>query len=207
MGHDDNIKDSWMLLRNSHTNALEELYNGHYLGMINFGIKLTGDREFANDCIVQLLIELWDKRQQLPHVENVRAYLLTCLKHKIIAEVKAQQTRNESHHSLLTIQDNEEMSYEDNLIRLQSDKAMKKKLSQALDKLTLRQKELLKLKFYDKLDYDEIALQSGISKRTAYNIIYDALKILKTEFYTNNENGSLLTDAILLTLLISLLAQ
>lgn len=207
MGHDDHIKDAWLLLRSSHASALEELYNGHYLGMINFGIKLTGDREFTNDCIIQLLIELWDKRKQLPHVENVRAYLLTCLKHKIIAEIKARQTRNDSHHSLHTIQDNEEMPYEAYLIRLQSGKAIKEKLSRALNKLTARQKELLKLRFYDKLDYDEIAKQSNISKRTAYNIIYDALKILKTEFYASNENGTFLTDAILLTLLISLLAQ
>jgi RNA polymerase sigma-70 factor (ECF subfamily) len=97
-------EDAWALLRNGDENALLSLYNHHYLGLINFGIKVTGDRAFTNDCITQLLIELWDKRASLPSVKNVRGYLLTSLKHKIFFEIKAKQIRDSKLNALQAFQ-------------------------------------------------------------------------------------------------------
>ncbi len=177
------IEDAWELLKNGDQNALLALYNQHYLGLINFGIKISGDRTFANDCITQLLIELWDKRCQLPLVKNVRAYLLTSLKHKIFFEIRAKQIRDARLDAMQAFQNGEELPYEEFLIQLQSNEVLKKKLNKALAKLTPRQKQLLKMKFFEDIDYDEIARLCNITRRTAYNIIHDALKVLRIEFY------------------------
>ena len=101
-------EDAWELLRNGDEHALLVLYNQHYLGLINFGIKITGDRAFTNDCITQLLIELWDKRNHLPVVQNVRSYLLTSLKNKIYFEIKAKQTRDLKLSAMQTFGNDEE---------------------------------------------------------------------------------------------------
>lgn len=175
--------EAWDLLRNGDQNALLNLYNEHHLGLINFGIKLTGDREFSNDCITQLLIELWDKRAHLPEVNNVRSYLLTALKHKIFFEIKSLNTRRVKNHELLNYEDAEEMPFEELLIQLQSNEVLRRKLAKAFSKLSPRQKQLLKLKFFDDNSYEEISQTCNITTRTAYNIIYDSLKVLKTEFF------------------------
>ena len=189
--------DAWLLLRTGDENALLELYNQHYPGLINFGIKMTGDRAFSNDCITQMLIELWDKRAGLPAVENVRAYLLTCLKHKILFEIKAEQLRNSRLHSIQLFMEDTELSYEEYLIYGQSDKALQEKLAAALAQLTARQKELLKMRFFDDMDYDEISRYCHITRRTAYNIIHDALKSLRTSLYSK-ENADCVPDNVLL---------
>jgi RNA polymerase sigma-70 factor (ECF subfamily) len=176
-------EDAWVLLRNGDENALLALYNHHYLGLINFGIKITGDRAFANDCITQLLIELWDKRANLPISKNVRSYLLTSLKHKIFFEIKAKQIRDSKLNTLQAFQNGEELPYEELLIQLQTNEGLKKKLNKAFAKLTTRQKQLLKMKFFEDIDYDEIASLCNITRRTAYNIIHDSLKILRAELY------------------------
>jgi RNA polymerase sigma-70 factor (ECF subfamily) len=176
-------EDAWALLRNGDENALLSLYNHHYLGLINFGIKVTGNRTFAHDCITQLLIELWDKRANLPSVKNVRGYLLTSLKHKIFFEIKAKQIRDSKLHTLQAFQNGEELPYEELLIQLQTNEGLKKKLNKAFAKLTPRQKQLLQMKFFDDVDYDEIANVCNITRRTAYNIIHDSLKILRAELY------------------------
>ena len=176
-------EDAWALLKNGDENALLSLYNHHYLGLINFGIKITGDRTFANDCITQLLIELWDKRANLPSVKNVRGYLLTSLKHKIFFEIKAKQIRDSKLNTLQAFQNGEELPYEELLIQLQTNEGLKKKLNKAFAKLTPRQKQLLQMKFFDDVDYDEIANVCNITRRTAYNIIHDSLKILRAELY------------------------
>ena len=177
------IVDAWNLLKNGDENALLALYNQHYLGLINFGIKITGDRDFANDCITQLLIELWDKRAQLPVVKNIRCYLLTSLKHKIFFEIKAKQTRDSKLDTIQAFQGKEELPYEELLIQIQTNEVLKKKLNKAFAKLTPRQKQLLKMKFFEDVDYDEIARHCNITRRTAYNIIHDSLKVLRTELY------------------------
>jgi len=176
-------EDAWTLLRNGDENALLSLYNHHYLGLINFGIKVTGDRAFANDCITQLLIELWDKRANLPPVKNVRGYLLTSLKHKIFFEIKSKQIRDSKLNTLQAFQNGKELPYEELLIQLQTNEGLKKKLNKAFAKLTSRQKQLLRMKFFDDVDYDEIARHCNITRRTAYNIIHDSLKILRAELY------------------------
>ena len=94
----------------------------------------------------------------------------------------------ESHaHSLA---DQAESSYEEYITEIQTDLILKEKLTKSLNHLTERQKELLQLKFFDDLDYDEIALRCNISKRTAYNIVYDALKILKDVLKKENNDDS-----------------
>lgn len=172
----------WALLQSGNHQALLSLYNSHYLGLMNYGVKLTGNRELTYDCITQLLLRLWDTREKLPPVENVRSYLLTCLRRELMATLKLESTRQTRNRNIQRSMDDAEQSYEECIIQLQTSKALQEKLTRALDKLTEREKELLKLKFFDDLDYDEIAATCGITKRTAYNIIHTAIKTLKGEF-------------------------
>ena len=197
-------EDAWVLLRNGDENALLALYNHHYLGLINFGIKITGDRAFANDCITQLLIELWDKRANLPIAKNVRSYLLTSLKHKIFFEIKAKQIRDSKLNMLQAFQNGEELPYEELLIQLQTNEGLKKKLNKAFAKLTTRQKQLLKMKFFEDVDYDEIASLCNITRRTAYNIIHDSLKILRAELYEIEKDYIAINSSTLLMIAVIL---
>ena len=197
-------EESWELLRNGDENALLALYNDHYLGLINFGIKVTGDRAFTNDCITQLLIELWDKRATLPDVENVRSYLLTSLKHKIFFETKGKQIRDSKLTAIQAFENGEELPYEELLIQLQTNEGLKKKLNNAFTKLTPRQKQLLRMKFFDDADYDEIAHVCNITKRTAYNIIHDSLKVLKAELYKIEKDHVEINSSTLLMIAIIL---
>jgi RNA polymerase sigma factor (sigma-70 family) len=178
----------WAKLKAGDQNALLELYNVHYLGLINYGIKLTGNRSLANESITQVLLRLWDNRNRLPEVENVRSYLLTCLRNEMLAELKSESNRLTKNQLLKFTGESCEASYEEYLIAIQSNREMKERLFRAFDKLTAREKELLKLKFFEDLDYDEIASRCRITKRTAYNIIHAAVKTLKVELVQQKGN-------------------
>lgn len=192
---------TWNEFTNGSEEGLHNLYRQHYLGLINYGVKLSGDRQYSNDCIVEMLLGLWEKRAKLPAVENVRSYLLTCLRTVMLQHIRSDKLREvkESHAHSLT--DQMELSYEDHITRIQTDLIIKDKLTKSLNKLTERQKELLQLKFFDNLDYDEIAAKCNISKRTAYNIVYDALKILKDDLKKEgNEDSYYLLSVVSLLL-------
>ena len=173
---------TWIRLQTGDQHALLELYNQHYVGLMNYGMKLTGQRELTGGCITQILLRLWDNRTRLPVVENVRSYLLTCLRRELMAEIKTESNRMRNNRLFLQVAPKEESSYEEYLVQLQHNKELKDRLANALDQLTQREKELMQLKFFEDLDYDEIAARCNITKRTAYNIIHAALKTLKANF-------------------------
>ena len=175
---------TWTQLQNGQQHALLELYNQHYVGLMNYGMKLTGQRELTSECITQILLRLWDSRARLPVVENVRSYLLTCLRRELMAEIKMEANRMRNNKRFRDMTPSEECSYEEYLVKLLHNKELKDRLEKALGQLTQREKELMRLKFFEDLDYDEIAARCNITKRTAYNIIHAALKTLKASFAT-----------------------
>jgi RNA polymerase sigma factor (sigma-70 family) len=181
--------ETWAQLQKGNQQALLALYDRHYIGLLNYGIKLTGNRELTRDCITQILLRLWDNRAKLPPVENVRSYLLTCLRREMIGELKGETARTNRNIVVQRSLSDAELPYEEYLIESQTNKALREKLSRAFEKLTEREKELLRLRFFEDLDYDEIAAQCSITKRTAYNIIHTAIKTLKADFnYQPNFN-------------------
>ena len=175
-------QEIWIQFKNGNRDAILSLYNAHYLGLMNYGLKLTGDRDLTNDCITQILLRLWEKRDKLPLVENARSYLLTCLRRELFAVLKSNINHTEKCLSMQKDCDQAEPSYEDYIIQLQTDKILHQKVAKAIGKLTERERELLRMKFFEDMGYDEIAAHCCISKRTAYNIIYTSLKLLRADF-------------------------
>ena len=178
----------WNELMKGNPQSLLDLYSTHYIGLINYGIKLTGNRELTRDCITQVLIKLWDRRNGLPEVSNPRSYLLACLKNELLNELRKSKRCLQFEDCLPEI-DVVEISYEQRLINQQCDEATRKKLSIAFSHLTEREKELLQMKFFEGMSYDEIASRGKITKRTAYNIIHAAIKNMKGEFFGSSQKN------------------
>lgn len=166
--------DTWNALLKGDATALENFYNQHYISLLNHGIKFTGNRELTKDCIFQLFLKLWDNREKLPSLLNVRSYLITCVHNDLLQHIKKNNTQKDN-----DINADNESSYEDYLIEVQHNEELQRKLMTAFRKLTEREKELLRLKFFEDMGYDEISVKCCITKRTAYNIIHGALKTLK----------------------------
>jgi RNA polymerase sigma-70 factor (ECF subfamily) len=170
----------WSLLKAGDPQALLALYDEYYIGLTRYGLKLTADPELTRDCITQVLLRLWDKRDRLPPVEHIRSYLFTCLRRELLSEQKSGHLRIIREGRSQREAEQEVISYEECLIRTQTNLEIREKLAGAFSRLTRREKELLRLKFFEVYSYDEIALQCGINKRTAYNIIHHALNTLRT---------------------------
>lgn len=176
----------WKAFINGDQNAMMDLYQLNYVGLLNYGHHILPDRDQLNDHLMQMLLNLWEKRSRLPEIENVRSYLMTCFR-RFILNRRKQEVWEDLYEKPIDMEQNTEISYEDQLIQLQKDNDLKSKLHRGMAKLTARQRELLQLKFFEDFSYDEIAKQCDISKRTAYNIVHDALKILRTEL-SDGEN-------------------
>jgi len=107
-------------------------------------------------------VELWQSKSRIP-VTSVRAYLLKSLKYKIL---KSHRQRRR----LLPIGDGHsafEWSHEDRLIAGERDAEKSRKVLNALDRLSNRQKEIVYLKYFQNLSYEEISDVMNINYQVA----------------------------------------
>jgi len=84
------------------------------------------------------------------------------------------ETVDTEHQSIL-----KEQSYEYLLIESQTSSLQKEKIYRALNHLTVAQREIIQLKFYDGLNYEQIAVMLNLKTRTVYNHVYEAISKLR----------------------------
>lgn len=172
----------WERLRISDKDAFFDLYKELYYPLVNFGIRVCADADISSEATDQVFTTIWEKHESLNRVDNVEAYLRTFLKRKLLRIMERKRKINDALFNAGAEGDWMEMSYEEFIVKVQSDELVRHQLKTALEKLTFRQKQLIHLKFFDGLSYEQIAEQTSQTIKTAYNTIYDALKILRKEF-------------------------
>lgn len=171
-------KSLWQQLREGDKNALFELYDDMYFHLVRYGLSVHGDSDLVKDCISQLFLKLWDRHHRLNEVDNVQSYLFTALRRLIIDHVNTQNKAATSMRSMP--QESPAVpSYEEMIIARENDEEFRKDLRAALKALSPKQIELIRLKFFENLSYQEIASLSSQSVKTSYNTIYDAIKLLR----------------------------
>jgi len=169
----------WRSFKSGKIEALFVIYELLYEDLWRGGKEITPDNELIKDAIHQFFIYLWDKRTSLSQPQNLRNYLLVSLKRSLIAELKKNGRLNER----IFLYDEElTLSPEDGLIVAETSFALALKMKLAIDKLSARKQELVRLKYYEGLSYEEISAITALSIRTVYNKLYEAIKFLKEEF-------------------------
>lgn len=162
--------------------AFFDLYAALYYPLVNFGIRVCADADTSSEATDLVFTTIWEKHESLSRVDHVEAYLRTFLKRKLLRILERKRKINDALFNAGADGEWMEMSYEEFIVKVQSDELVQHQLKNALEKLTFRQKQLIHLKFFDGLSYEQIAEQSNQTIKTAYNTIYDALKILRKEF-------------------------
>ena len=171
-------EEVWNLLRKDNDLALVHLYNKFVDDIYHYGERITHDKELIKDCIQDIFVELWSNRKNLPEVHFLKHYLYKSLKRAIIKKLERnrklfEKALSEDHDIKIVL------SYESQLINLQISEQQQKRLLQSLNSLPVKQKEAITLKFLDGFSYQEVADILSISVKSAYNLIYRALALLK----------------------------
>jgi RNA polymerase sigma factor (sigma-70 family) len=166
----------WESFRNGDKEAFATLFRGHYDALYRYGSKFTGNAAALEDAIQELFIQLWQAKSRTP-VVSVRAYLLKALKYKLLKDFRQKG-------KLISLTNNPdiyfEWSHEHFLIAQQETAEKRESVLNALARLTNRQKEIIYLKFYQNLSYEEVSEIMNINYQVARNLLYQAIKSLKS---------------------------
>lgn len=169
----------WKKLRDGDLDAFSRIYKSYYQFLFSSGYRESGDVELTKDCIHELFTELWHKRTDLPAVQHVGPYLRIILQRKLARE----QARLRPATFITEQEPAIQLSYEDLLIGLQDKQEVRDRIRKALESLSPAQLEIIRLRFFEELSYDEIARFTGKAPRTIYNQVFTALQILRKSLH------------------------
>lgn len=170
---------TWRAFKSGDRKAFEKLLNQFYPSLNNYGQRLVKNSDFAQDCLQDFFIDLWNRRENLEEPQSVKAYLVASYRRRLFKE----KERSFWHKKVTDLDDEYDIEVQFNiesyLINNETDHETLVKLKHHLSTLSKRQREALYLRFNQELEYDEISQIMAINHHSAINLVYEALKLLR----------------------------
>ncbi len=155
--------------------ALQDLFQAYYTSLVQFSHQIVLKEAIAQDVVQEVFVKLWNSRKTLDIRTSISAYLFTAVRNQSINYLRSERSREkrEDKYALgIPFTENEV----EEIIQFQE---ISNKLSEAIDKLPPRCKEIFILCKMEGLTYKEVAAKLSISVKTVENQMGKALKFLR----------------------------
>ncbi|SOD13365.1 RNA polymerase sigma factor [Pedobacter xixiisoli] len=172
----------WSGLRNGDASSFDALIKKYTDILFNYGSRFNTDRDIVKDCIQELFVELWKKREGLTLPKTIKWYLFVALRNRIFREQtkwNKTETLTENDHDFFL-----EYSIEEKIIENTEDAELANKIKKILNSLPARQREIIYLRYYENYDYDQISELMNINKQSVHNLLQKAYKSIRSDWPT-----------------------
>lgn len=146
----------------------------------------------AEDHIQDLFLRIWKKRANLGDVTGVKTYLWTALRRSLIDQIHKESRRSDIYTEFGEETSSMQFAVDEIIIQREKDRAKRAALKKAMDELTPRQREIIYLRYYEGMTYEEIESITSLNYQTLRNYVCKSLKILDGVI-NSPANGILLT--------------
>jgi len=168
-------KQTWQHIIDGDQEAYSRIYIGYFKKLFNYGRKFTTDGSLIEDCIQEMFLDIWNKKEKMLEVDSYNSYFFSSFRFILFRKMKNEGRTVQSNE----FEDEPEFSSEYLLIKREADREMQQALQSALSELTPRQREAIFLRFYEGLSYEDVATILNISVKATYKIMARSLLTLK----------------------------
>ena len=176
----NNDSQLWQQLKNGSELALGKLIKKYFNLLQNYGYKFIRNEDFVKDCVQEVFVEIWSRRQNISQPDSVRAYLLSSVRKRILRESVRQKINGDD--EIINIENDlkfAEFSPELVMIEQENTQETIQKVAILLNSLPKRQREVIYLRFYQNLERDEIAQIMGVNAQSVSNLLQAAFKTIR----------------------------
>lgn len=177
-GNLSNESDVLLRIQQGDETALATLMRSYYKDLFSYAARFTDDRSLIKDCVQEVFISLWQRRETAAKIFSPRYYLLRATKNRVLKAL--YKSNNLSLANLATDFDSYyEFSVEQVIIERQGNEELASRLKTLMAQLTRKQKEIIYLKYYQYLDHRQIAELMNLNQQSVYNLLHEAIRKLR----------------------------
>lgn len=170
----------WESLRRGNIQALEALYNAYAGTLYSYGMMIAKDEDKVKDAIHDLFVYLWQVRDKISTPNSTKAYLLVSLRRRLLDKgtgINKMTVSMEDLNELKPVT----AGPEDLWIGAEQNAINAVKLQNAIQSLSLRQQEIIHMRYFQQLEYEEIGRILDMNYQSARNLLTRAISALRKE--------------------------
>ena len=171
-------KDLLSGVRDGDQTAYSKLYSRYAGELLSYGKFLISNNDVIEDAVHDVFINIWSSRQNQIEINNIKSYLFISVRRAIFAKVK-KNSKREFDAEILESRLGSQPSTEDSIINNELEEERILLIRNLINKLSDRQREIIFLRYFQNLNYDEISLLLEIDKKYAYNLTSKAFTYIK----------------------------
>ena len=137
--------------------------------------KLLRSEADAEDAVQEAIIELWQRRNELEHVRDLRAYAMQSLKNRCISFLRKSRDIATDKIELLDAVDDEAIREE---VALTEERSAR--LDGMMAQLPQRQREAVTMKYIEGVSHEEMQRRLGMTSTNVYATLSRAMNTLKS---------------------------
>ncbi len=160
-------------------NSFTLLYDKYIKSLTHYGLKFTDDINTVHDCLHDVFVSLWSRKEELRIQSSIKSYLIKSVRSSIIQKVN----RNKKLRSITA--ENEEYDFtlsispEETILINENNRQVFDSVQKLISTLTPKQKEVIYLRYFHELSFDEIADQLDLTVKACYKLMNRAMVELR----------------------------
>ena len=157
--------------------ALRFFFDKYYVDLCNYVNLYIRNKSVSEDIIQDIFIYFWEKKGTINLNSSVKSYLLTAARNKFLNHIRSEKSHQTINQEVIL---NSETIVNPNYNLLDINR-IEGFISESIDKLPPRCREVYLLHKQENLSYKEIALRMEISEKTVENQMTIAIRKLREQ--------------------------
>lgn len=174
------ILDEKQLLQeilHGNASAFKDVYRLYYNDLCRYTRKYFPLREDAEEIVQDVLVRIWENRDKLTHVNNLRTYLFTTVKNSSLNRI--EHLRVVQKHADSVALEIKALELESDTDFFENQSNIEKEVLKAIDDLPEQCGKVFKMKYIDGMKAKDIADEVNLSQRTVETHVFNGLKLLR----------------------------
>ncbi len=158
--------------------AFAELYDMYVHVLFNYGIRLTEDQELLKDCIHDVFVKVYKKRDEQLPIRNFASYLIISLKNRLLDEFRRQAFSTDTEVEVYEYRRAAD-DVEDDYLAMEQERLQTALVGRLMHSLTRRQRQAITLYYLEERKYDEICDIMQMNYHSVRNLMHRGMLKLR----------------------------
>ena len=165
-------------------NAFETMFRENWDMVYSISFAMAKSKTMAEDIAQDVFLSLWENRQKISGVQNVKAFLNTVTKFTVLKRLRRIKVEEafkqyQAYRSFLNI----EFANQEDMLML---KHINNSIQKGISELPPQQQRVFKLSREQGLSHEEIGETIGVSKKTVKDYIVRSLAFLRQRLQSDS---------------------